>query len=109
MQSMRIENGQIMGKPQTSTTVNNPWGGRLYSASEEGWLPISPPFSPLTDMSKVFLRINLKENSKIVYMEYQFGTRLERFAEFSIKFGLSEDAMEWYTDEKQTNNPVSYS
>jgi len=102
---MQIENGQIMGRPQTSNIFNNPWGGRLNSASEEGWQLVSPPFSPISDKEKVFLRINLKENSKVVYMEYQFGTKLERYADFYIKFGLDENAMEWYSDE-ENSNPV---
>jgi hypothetical protein len=38
-------------------------------------------------------------------MEYQFGTKLERYADFYIKFGLDENAMEWYSDE-ENSNPV---
>ena len=101
MQNMEITDSQMMSHPDISgdqQDLQNPWASRL-NYIDIGWRSLGGAINTFSSPDNIFIRVNLRENHKIVYMEYQIqpssasGTRIENFL---VKYGITEDRMQWY-------------
>ncbi|XP_066928943.1 uncharacterized protein [Clytia hemisphaerica] len=117
MMNKQFQPGQFLANYGDLNTLDNPWGARLLSA-EAGWRILNSVPNTEANPDNFYFRLNLKENYKIVFLEYQMlktdANVDQDMLSFFVKYGLEENDLRFYADpdnpnpEQRTITPIAH-